>query len=168
MRNFSKPTLAACAALTLFAACSKDDKDGKEDQSVTVTPTKSKKDMLVGAKWQMTSAKESWMDKGQSKNRDLFADMVPCEKDDFIMFTADGKVTFDLGPTQCDTGDKSETTNWEFIANDTKIIFSSPKWNDKDTLDVVDLTDNIWKTKDVYKDDSARVITGEYSYKRIN
>jgi hypothetical protein len=165
MRNLSKFSIAAFAALTLFAACSKDD----DDKTTDVAPkTKTKKELLTTGKWQLTAAKETWMKNGQNVSKDLFASMVPCEKDDFILFTADGKVKFDLGPSKCDSADKGETANWALVSNDTKIVFSAPQWNDTDTLDIIELTEDVLKTKDTYRDDSARVITGESSYKRIN
>jgi type IV pilus biogenesis protein CpaD/CtpE len=113
MKNYL--LLLAVAATVSLASC------GKDDDEAT-TPAQTKTDLISNKNWTITAETISAM--GQSE--DLYADYKACEKDNFVKFATDGKVTFDEGATKCASTDpQTETYNWSFSNNEGTLVISN-------------------------------------------
>jgi hypothetical protein len=80
----------------LFTACIKDDAAEKIQQTES---------SLVGKRWQLKSSMSRTVAGGQQFTGDAYANLRPCERDNFLLFNADKTLTRDEGPTKCAAAD---------------------------------------------------------------
>lgn len=110
MKNYL--LLLAVAATVSFTSCDSDDDE--------VTPP-TKTELISNKNWTVTA--ETIAAGGSSQ--DLYAQYDACQKDDFVKFATDGKVTFDEGGSKCDPTDpQTETYNWSFTNNEGKLTIT--------------------------------------------
>lgn len=151
-----KMSILAIAATALLVSC--DPKEKNPNNNVTPKP-KTKTDLMTAGKWQMTAGAITYTVLGQTNTDDFFKDLEACEKDNFILFHADGKATTDEGTTKCDsTDDQSTTSTWAFYDNETKVIFTED--GTSDTADIEELTESVLKIS--YSETDSM-----YSYKNV-
>ena len=145
MKKFS---ILAVAATILLVSC--DPKEKNKNNEVT-PKAKTKTELLTAGKWQMTAGTLTTTVMGQTTTQDMYKDMEACEKDDFLLFTSDGKVTFDAGASKCDSmEEQSSTATWSFYDNETKVILIENGY--KDTADVKELTESVLKISSSFTD----------------
>jgi hypothetical protein len=98
---------------------------GCSDDSDNATPNKTT--LLTAKKWRITAQTTSTTVAGSTITNDVYADMEPCERDNFAQFLANKVVTFDEGATRCDQADPQSTTgSWDFNSDQTKLNLSQP------------------------------------------
>lgn len=92
-----------------FTSCKKDD-DNDE-------PTKSNKELLTAGGWITVSGVINPPLWGSSN---WFADYEPCEQDNIVILSTDGKYTEDEGATKCNTDDPQtvESGTWTMTADE--------------------------------------------------
>jgi hypothetical protein len=154
-------SITAIALLSL-AACNKKDDPAPNNNNTTT----SKKDLLVGGEWQWDGL---WgvENPGASNETltDAWASVKDCDKDDRVVYTADGKGTIDEKALKCDNDPQLQQIKWELINNETQIKIT----NDKGTyqMTIVELT----ATKAVYRQRVAMSATDsttiQQSFKKI-
>ncbi|MES2477607.1 MAG: lipocalin family protein [Bacteroidota bacterium] len=114
-----KMTLAiALLGLISVSSCKKDDKKSSN----------TKEAKLTSGKWQLTASLYQQINNGVAGTEDDdFDEIEACEKDDFVLFTAEKNIVTDEGPTKCDPSDYQQTTQgtWSLIENDSKMRQSS-------------------------------------------
>lgn len=137
-----RPAVLLCAAAGLWlSAC--------EDSSGPALPASAAeaKNLLVAVKW--TPAAKT-VNPGFDINDDgvivtnLFAHEEPCQHDDFMQFTADGKWTGDEGPAKCDPEDPQLLSGtWTLTADGDSLIISDDSMpGDELVAKIVGLTSN--------------------------
>lgn len=135
-KNFLTQTMALLLASILILAASSCKKDDEE---------KTNTDKLTGKNFVMSG----WtIDPPVTIQGTSFADLwsfLPeCTKDDFMVFNADGTVTFDEGATKCDPGDpQTDQGTWTYVDNETKISVTAD--GETDVMEIVELTDSTLK-----------------------
>jgi len=109
--------LLIIVTIGIASSCKKDEE----------TKPKTKEELLVGKKWQMKAATidPSLPIDGGGTTTNLYNQLLPCIKDDFNQFNADGKVLEDAGGVKC-TVDEPQTIqgNWLFNADKTIVTIS--------------------------------------------
>ena len=108
-----KQVLWIIAAALIFTpaipACKKDD-----------TPAaKTKTELISLSLWKFDNAKVG--------TSDVTAFLKTCEKDNTIVFNANGSGTIDEGATKCNAGDpQSRTFTWSFLSSETLLQINTP------------------------------------------
>ncbi|MBS1774755.1 MAG: lipocalin family protein [Bacteroidetes bacterium] len=127
------------AALALFAvACSKKD-------------TKSAKDNLTNGNWYYRAYTERTHGTGFDSTVDQFAKWMPCVKDNYLNFNANGTFTMNEGPLKCDTSDPQiQTGTWMLINNDSKLVTAMPPSATPDTITILSLDGSTMRLFDSY------------------
>lgn len=105
--------ICACCGLALLASCKKNDEPDK--------PLSAIGKMLVDGKWQMSVYTGTVNYMGSDTTIDLFAKEDDCDKDDFVLYFANGKATIDENVNKCPDDDQVGTLSWELQNNDTKL-----------------------------------------------
>lgn len=121
-----KKLLLSLTVLSLigFSSCS----DKKTDDPAP--SSKSRTELLTTAHWQLIAGTIV-----PPITIDIFGQIItisdilemegsePCNKDDFQIFSADGTITNDEGPTKCDPADPQTTSGgkWAWMENETKL-----------------------------------------------
>ena len=154
---------AALSGLLLFASC---DKKEETKPSTTTPATKTKKELIVDGKWQMTDLAFVMKNgAGQDSLVNGWSIVDDCTKDDFMTFTADGKGVIDEGATKCDAADpQTENVTWELLNNETEVKVVTP--DETQVLKIMELT----ATKAVYRQSftqGAQTMTVEQTFKNI-
>lgn len=154
----------ALCAVVLFAACNKSE-DPKDDTKPGDTPGKSaKRQLLEAGKWQLAAeiATASYM--GKDTTIDLYAEMDECDKDDFVIFGADGIATIDESANKCAHDEQVETADWALLDNDTRLalVDSNP-----DTFDIMELTATQLKFKKTEENSSGIPVSWISTFKNI-
>lgn len=143
-------------ALIAFSCKKDDDKDDQE----TVIP-KSKTELLTSAPWKATAATVAppvEVAPGIFIS-DFYAFMEACEKDNLIIFKADGTGMDDEGATKCDDNDPQiEDFTWSFNANETTITQSYEDDEDQ-VLTVKTLTETTLQVSFVEDDGNGGTYT---------
>jgi hypothetical protein len=147
------PIALCCAAIVAFASCK------KKEEDKNVIP-KTKKQSLINGKWYWEHSSNYIIYNGDtSQSEDNIGDFDSCEHDDFIVYNADGTVSFDE-VTKCEPDDEQSYRGgyWELIENDTKIkLFNLHEdWFYEDTIvaDVLTLSDELLQIHYIYEFDS--------------
>ena len=81
---------------------------------------------------------------------DLYSAELPCKKDNFEVYNADGTGTTDEGATKCDPSDPQTYPggNWALLNNDTQLRLSNPAQTTiVITADILELDDSHMKIK---------------------
>jgi hypothetical protein len=104
--------ISICCTLTLITACKKD------PDTNDLSPTAK---LLVAGKWQMSAYTATVNYKGKDTTADLYATEDVCDKDDFILYAADGTGTIDESTNKCSDDQQVESFHWELQNNDTKL-----------------------------------------------
>ena len=95
-------------ALIFTPACKKDH-----------TTAKTKTELISLSVWKFDNAKVS--------GNDVSAFLKPCEKDNTIVFNANGSGTIDEGATKCNSGDpQTRPFTWSFLTNETLLQINTP------------------------------------------
>lgn len=96
-------------------------------------PPASRADLLLAKKWRVTAQTNTYstpqLNNGVPVVTDIYAAFysLPCAQDNFIQFYADKTVVFDEGATKCAATDpQTETSNWAFNADQTKLTLADP------------------------------------------
>jgi hypothetical protein len=120
---------------TLLASCKKDD--------TTTTTTSANTSLLINKRWGVTAVTSQQT--GSSVTFDAYAQMDDCEQDNYLRFNSDHSAEANEGPLKCYSGDpQSQTGNWELLANDSKLLLTTPLFGSGAAalLDIVTLTDS--------------------------
>lgn len=159
-------SIIAITAIALFASCDKT-KDNVDNNNNNNTPkAKTKTELLSAGKWKLTALTESYEMSGQKVTEDYYKDMEDCSKDDFMIFSAAGKVVFDEGPTKCDPdNDQAGTADWVFYDNEKKLIID--EGTRPDTVILAELTESVLTLSTMYTDNGVE-FTLSRKYGRIN
>lgn len=157
--------LAVCSSFILFAACKKTDEPNTNNNNNNGNNNNlsAKAQLLVNGKWQIFASTAFVNYMGKDTTADLYAEMDECDKDDFILFSADGKATIDENTNKCPGDQQIETATWVLLANDTRLalIDSNP-----DTFDV-NITNTLFTITHKGLNTSGDTITYTDSYKNI-
>jgi len=147
---------ALCFSLLLFTACKKRE-DGSSNGSATAR-------ILEGGKWQMTAATATVNYMGEDTTVDLYSQMDDCDKDDFILFAANGNGTIDENTNKCIDDQQIENFSWMLLNNDTKLalIDSNP-----DTVAISQITASQMVLTQVKPNSSGSPVTTIRTYKNI-
>jgi hypothetical protein len=148
-----------CFGITLLTACKK----SENNDNTNTTTTKTKKQMLLDGKWQITAGIVTATYMGKDTTIDIYKEMETCDKDDFMLFTDDGKATIDESTNKCTKDSQIETATWALLNNDTKIavVDSNP-----DTFDLdISATEMKWKLST--KNTAGTPLNYVYTYKNI-
>ncbi|WP_157547657.1 hypothetical protein [Hymenobacter sp. DG25A] len=117
-----------------FTACKKDNDDNKP---------KTKTELLTAKNWRLSAAVGSLTSGSSTYSQDIFADMEPCQKDDFEKFSTDKTAILDQGATKCDdmaSDPQTQKVAWNFESDETKLKISEIGGGDSYTVDLVELT----------------------------
>ncbi|MCC2545994.1 hypothetical protein LJY25_06020 [Hymenobacter sp. BT175] len=124
------------AVAASFTACSKED------------DPKTKTELITAKSWRMTAFTITTTTGSNTTTQDLYASAGACSKDNFTKFNTDKRVIFDEGTTKCSTTDpQSETGNWDFTANEAKLLLSEPGSSSAITYDLVELSESTLKLR---------------------
>jgi hypothetical protein len=143
-----------------FTACKKDNDNNKP---------KTKTELLTAKNWRLSGAVGSLTSGSDTYSKDIFADMEPCQKDDFEKYSTDKTVTYDQGPTKCDdTASDPQTQKgaWNFEADETKLTISEIGGGDSYTIDLAELTSTTMVQRYTEKDvdeDTGKEVTVTYT-----
>jgi hypothetical protein len=118
--------LLGCMALV--TACTK----GENGEN-----TSAQKQQLVAGKWQISARTATTHYMGNDTTIDLYPEMDECDKDDFILFAANGTGTADENADKCSGDNQVESFTWMLLQNDTKLLVAD---SNPDTMDVLQLT----------------------------
>jgi hypothetical protein len=114
-------SLVAILIIAGLSSCHKDD------------PKPLSKTDLISRTWKVTGTTVNGID--------IFSSTPACQKDDLWKFTKNGTITFDEGATKCDPSDpQTETSNWSFTENETKIKLTSLDGSSTETDTLTELT----------------------------
>lgn len=80
--------------------------------------SKSKSEMLTGAKWNISSLKINGVAEV----------MEDCSKDDFIIFASGGTCTFNPGTIKCYSGEAIDTTIWSLSSDEKNFTLEGTTW----------------------------------------
>ncbi|AIZ62924.1 hypothetical protein PK28_03105 [Hymenobacter sp. DG25B] len=142
-----------------FSACKKDN-----------DKPKSKTDLLTAKNWRLSAAVGTLTSGSTSYSQDFFADMEPCQKDDFEKYSTDKTVTYDQGPTKCDdtaSDPQMQKASWNFEADETKLTVSEIGGGDSYTVDLAELNSTTMVQKYSEKDvdpDTGKDVTVTYTF----
>lgn len=147
--------IAVCCVMVLFVACNK-----KKDET---NNTSAAAKMLVAGKWVPLASTATINYMGKDSTMDLYKQWDECDKDDFILFTDDGKGTIDESTNKCSDDQPVEHFSWVLLNNDTRLalIDSNP-----DTFDV-EISSTQIKLKLVKPNSSGTPVTYNDTYKNI-
>ena len=82
-------------------------------------PAKTKTQLISASVWKFDNAKVG--------GNDVTAFLKACEKDNTILFNANGTGTIDEGATKCNAGDpQSRAFTWAFLTNETLLQINTP------------------------------------------
>lgn len=140
----------------LFTACVKDEGQKKIDQAES---------SLVGKRWQLKSSMSRTTAGGQQFTGDAYANLKPCERDNFLVFNADaGKtLTRDEGPTKCAASDPQTLQGaWRVEFDGVSTILRFNDGLGTITAEVVSLTDT--KLNIRYRIEGSVIIVYESEY----
>lgn len=147
--------LLLCAA---FNACKKND-----------DPV-SRAGWLVNGKWQITETIDTWDSAGHTMYSEVYTlnDMEPCERDNYWIFDATGKLTGEDGALKCDLTDPQTFYNgtWALLKNDTQLRMEN---EDEDmTIDIVEASESRFKMK--WEEDAfgGGVYTSTITFQNMN
>jgi hypothetical protein len=146
--------VTVCAVFVFFAACKK--KEPENNLSA-------KAQLLVAGKWQMSASTATINYMGKDSTMDLYTQEDECDKDDFILFADNGKVTIDEAANKCPDDQQIETANWVLLNSDSRlaIVDSNP-----DTFDV-EIASTQFKLKLTLPNSSGTPVTYIETYKNI-
>lgn len=158
-------SIIAIAAIALFASCDKT-KETVDNNNNNTPKAKTKTELLAAGKWQLTGLTESYKMNGQEISEDYFNEMDACEKDNFILFSTDGKAVFDEGATKCEASDdQTMTATWVFYDGEKQLIID--EGTRPDTVNLAELTESVLKLSTVYTDNGIE-FTLTRKFGRIN
>ena len=84
------------------------------DEDPPDPPAKTKTELISASSWKFDNAKVG--------GNDVSAFLKVCEKDNILVFNANGSGTIDEGATKCNAGDpQSRPFTWAFLTNETLI-----------------------------------------------
>ncbi len=147
--------LTVISCLVLFAACKKE-----SNESAMLSPVGQ---MLVAGIWQQSGSIATVNYMGRDTTIDTYSQMDECDKDDFIIFSADGKVSIDENTNKCPDDQQIETVNWTLQDNDTKILLAD---DNPDTYDL-EISDTEMKLKITKPNSSGAPVLYVDIYKNI-
>lgn len=107
--------MIASVSFFLFTGCSK----GGDSSTTTAT---SKTTLLTSSDWSIAGAQHK--DVSASVWTDDYATMQPCQKDNRIVFRANGTYETNEGATKCNASDPQivQTGTWSFTTNETMLV----------------------------------------------
>ena len=120
-------------AAALLTGCKKDGTDP------TTTSPSAKTTALLGKRWGLTAAT---VQQG-SVVQNTYAQMLACQKDNYLRFNDDRSLEGNEGPLKCDAADpQSRAGKWELIDNESKLLLTTPLFGTGGAIipDVVELT----------------------------
>jgi hypothetical protein len=123
MKNFNQFTMSVVLSCTLFTACRK---DSKSENSPVVQESNTQK--LTGKKWCISAATVTpgISDGSGGFLTDFYKLVAPCDRDNYIIFKADGTLEDNAGDWKCNLTDKQSTSDiWSFVDNETKLNIGS-------------------------------------------
>jgi hypothetical protein len=126
------PALALACTLT---ACKKDEEKPK-----------SKTELLTARNWRITADLRTSTSGSQTTTTDAYAAYPPCLKDDYVKYSTNHQVEFNRGALQCANEPQSQTSNWEFNADETRLTISAPP-SSVATYEVLELTAETMKLR---------------------
>jgi hypothetical protein len=157
--------VAICCFTILLAACKKEENNNNSNNNNNNNPAPSTKaQLLIDGKWQMSASTATVNYMGKDTTVDYYATEVEdCEKDNFILFAANGTCTQDENTNKCSGKPQLTAANWALLDNDSRIalVDSNP-----DTFDV-EITSTEWKLKWTGKNSSGTPIYNVETYKNI-
>lgn len=121
-----------CLAL---GACSK-----KDDASPAPTPSRS--ELLTARPWRLSAQTTTTTPSGGTPTTtNDFAALSACERDNFFKFNTDKTLVVDEGPSKCSaSAAQTSSFTWDFNADQTKLLVTSPGKTTPETDDIVELT----------------------------
>lgn len=137
--------MIAFLCISTLSSCKKDKGDNSSG--------KTKTELLTSGTWKIKAFSSNpaydWDGDGDTET-DIFGAMDGCEKDGYYTFKSNGTFEVNEGATKCEADDnQTETGNWNFIADETKINFDGEEYT------LLELTGSTLKIKDVYTDDGV-------------
>jgi len=158
-------TFIGLSFLAFLAACTKTDNNNNtgnnnNGNNNAYTPSQ----LLIAGKWQIVASTATTNYKGKDTTIDLYAVMDDCDKDDFILFAANGSGTIDENTNKCADDQQIETFTWALLNNDTRLalVDSNP-----DTVDVQSITATEMKLKMTKPNSSGVDVITVQTYKNI-
>jgi hypothetical protein len=130
MTQFSKKAALVILTVAVIAACKKD-------------PASDRTPLLTSSGWTLTS---DFINPGIDIDADGHTEneltnvLLPCEKDNLMIFRTNNTIDEDEGSTKCDPSDPQLVTTgtWRFYDNESKIIMGDT--GHEDTAQLVQLT----------------------------
>jgi hypothetical protein len=106
--------LLFCYAIVAITSCKKKEKDEMD------TSTATQKTLKAG-KWQVVAATMTVNYNGKDTTADVYPEIDECEKDDFIIFSDNSKLTLDQNGIACPGYPQITNYKWGLLDNDTRI-----------------------------------------------
>lgn len=130
LSSLKKINLILMAFAVIVSGC------GKDEIEIQSQPPKTAIEKIVGKKWRVTS--------NIRDGKEVFPGNAPaCEQDNVLIFSADGKLTSDNGPTKCSPDDKQVIGSGRFtISNETELTILG---NGSATLFILELSESTLK-----------------------
>lgn len=119
------------SSILIFSSCKSESEDPKP------TGNKTNSELLVGANWKLSKAT---FNPAIVVNLGTLADtfvnlfdiplITDCQKDNMIMFNADGSMTIDNGALKCAPSEPqtAKDGNWKFLSNETQIEITNSEY----------------------------------------
>jgi len=142
-----KKTIYLTFLLLLLHACKKDDNTGSNNNNNNPGNQPSKKDLLTAKPWKYKSwvADPPVKDTAGTPVSDVLAYKPACDRDDIIIFEANGNANFDQGPTKCDSSQsQSEISTWYFSNNESRLHIAQGAFTNIYTLDTITADSMRW------------------------
>ena len=137
MKNLTSYIIAGALGLTLLG-CKKD----KE------TPAPSKTELLTSKDWVISAQTVSpgLPNPNGGTITDLYAQLAPCDKDDFIRFDTPGAFKEDEGAAKCNSSStQTRTGTWVFGNNETVVTIAGTNVESAGSYNLVDLSASTMK-----------------------
>jgi hypothetical protein len=132
--------LLLLAMAFVVSSCNKDDDDDNNNGNKTTT------EYLTSGSWRITAmVLDPPLDLGNGLViTDLYqSPMLPqCAKDDYFTLHADGKVTFDEGPSKCDPADPQTTEGTWTLSDDEKTLTMKEPGEEDITMTISGVNDD--------------------------
>jgi hypothetical protein len=124
--------LFTSALLTLGACQKKDD----------AAPAPSRTALLTARPWRLSvQTTTTTPNGGTPSTTDDFATFPACLRDGFFRFNPDKTLLADEGPTTCNPSDpQTQSFTWDFSADQTKLLVTSPGKATPETDDIIELS----------------------------
>ncbi|TGE20477.1 hypothetical protein E5K00_21000 [Hymenobacter aquaticus] len=122
--------------------------------------TETKQDMLVGKNWQISAATTTYSG-SQSGTEDVYAEMLACEKDNYIRFESNKTLQVNEGKNVCPDSEPMAMGSWDINADQTKLYINAPELGNSAAAqsDIVELSSSKLVLKNVIVQPDVMAVT---------